>query len=165
MANPGDVARVVQLNGRRLIGKTRLQKSVYFLEALGVGFGFEFEYHHYGPYSEELAQFTDDARVLGLLKEDWHTSQDGAEYAVFSDTGAWQAGEKSIDQKRRETLTLLKEYSAVELELAATAHFFQQKGDTDRAWAETRERKASKISDSRVARAKTLLAELEDAGL
>jgi len=162
MANPGDVARVVQLNGRRLIGKTRLQKSVYFLEVLRIGFGFEFEYHHYGPYSEELAQLTDDARVLGLLKEDWNTSQDGAEYAVFSDIGAWHADEKRMDQKRRETLTLLKEYAAVELELAATAHFL---GDSDRAWAETRERKASKISDNRVARAKTLLAELKDAGL
>jgi uncharacterized protein YwgA len=161
MVTARDVARVVQLNGRRVIGKTRFQKSVYFLEALGIGFGFEFEYHHYGPYSEELAQLTDDARALGLLNEDWQTSQDGADYAIFSDTGAWKADEEPIDQKRRETLRLLKEYSAVELELAATAHYLAHHGYSDRAWIETRERKSSKISPDRLARAQKLIDELE----
>ena len=44
-----DVAKVIELNGGELIGRTRLQKTFYFLERLGVGFGFDFQYHHYGP--------------------------------------------------------------------------------------------------------------------
>jgi len=165
MANPWNVARIVQLNGGRLIGKTRLQKSAYFMEYLGIGFGFDFEYHHYGPYSEELAQLGDDAQALGLLSESWQTSQDGAEYAIFIDTGAYKGNEEAIDQKRRSALQLLKDYSAVELELAATALFFQHKGYSDRSWTETCERKPSKISINRVTRAKKLLAELKDAVL
>ena len=142
MANAWSVARIIQLNGGRLIGKTRLQKSAYFLEAFGMGFGFDFEYHHYGPYSEELAQLGDDAQALGFLKEFWQTSQDGAEYAIFTDTGSYKGDEEAIDQKRRKALRLLRDYSAVELEVAATAHFLARNGYPDRAWIETCERKA-----------------------
>jgi uncharacterized protein YwgA len=62
MADVNTVRRIVKLNGGRLTGKTRLQKSAYFLESYDVGFGLEFEYHHYGPYSEELASLAEDAR-------------------------------------------------------------------------------------------------------
>jgi uncharacterized protein YwgA len=156
MASAGNVARIVQLNGGRLIGKTRLQKSAYFLEALGIGFGFDFDYHHYGPYSEELAQLGDDARSLGFLKEIWQTSQDGAEYAILTDTGSYKDKEEAIDKDRRRVLGLLRDFSAVELELAATAHFLMQREHSDQAWIETRERKFSKISEERLARAKKL---------
>lgn len=163
MASAQNVVHIVQLNGGRLIGKTRLQKSAYFLEAFGIGFGFNFEYHHYGPYSEELAQLADDARALGFLNEEWYTSQDGAKYAAFFDTGKSKDDEEPVDQKRRNVLRLLGGYSAVELELAATAHFLMGKGYSDRAWTETRERKALKISADRLARAKKLLDTLDAA--
>ena len=39
MARAVDVARLVHLNGGHLVGKTRLQKSTYFLEAMEAGFG------------------------------------------------------------------------------------------------------------------------------
>jgi hypothetical protein len=68
MADVNTVRRIVKLNGGRLTGKTRLQKSAYFLESYDVGFGLEFEYHHYGPYSEELASLAEDARDLQLMK-------------------------------------------------------------------------------------------------
>src|ERR1017187_3825518 len=87
MAKASSVVRIVRLNGGRLIGKTRLQKTTYFLEALDAGFGFEFSYHHYGPYSEELGIVADDAKASGILVIDWDRAQDGAEYAIFTDTG------------------------------------------------------------------------------
>ena len=43
-----------------LVGRTRFQKTAYFLEAAGVGYGFDFSYHYYGPYSEELAVAVSD---------------------------------------------------------------------------------------------------------
>jgi uncharacterized protein len=161
MTSASSVACIVRLNGGRLIGKTRLQKSVYFLEALGAGFGFDFSYHHYGPYSEELANLTDDAKALGLLKIKWHTSQDGSEYAVFEDTEEdLEEEDEEANEKREGILRVLKEYSAVELELAATADFLSKHGYQNDPWAETRRRKGSKLTDERMGRAKELLREL-----
>ncbi|HEX3709968.1 MAG TPA: hypothetical protein VHV56_08770 [Pseudolabrys sp.] len=162
MAQPGNTARIIWLNGGRMIGKTRFQKSTYFLEALGIGFGFEFAYHHYGPYSEELASLSEDARALQFLDIEFHRSQDGPEYAIFVAKGENIEGDqnRNLDSLREAALQILKKYTAVELELAATADFLEKIGFGDRAWSETGRRKALKASNDRIARAKQLLQEL-----
>jgi uncharacterized protein len=161
MANVETAARIVQLNGGRLVGKTRLQKSTYFLETLGIGFGLDFEYHHYGPYSEELASMADDAKALRLLDVEWNRTADGSEYAIYQDMGQDVGADPGLDDRRHEVLRILSEYSAVELELAATADFLAKNGYGKMAWQETRRRKASKISEDRVARAQQLLDRLK----
>lgn len=58
MATLNDAQRVVAIvrdAGGRIVGRTRLQKIGFFLEAAGLGAGFPFKYKHYGPYSEELS--------------------------------------------------------------------------------------------------------------
>ena len=155
-----DAARIIHLNGGRIIGKTRFQKSSYFLEAMRIGFGFDFDYHHFGPYSEELANITDDARALGVIDVDWKVSQEGAKYAVFSTRGNESQTNKELDEVRRAALSVLRKYSAVELELAATAHYLEKSGYKGHAWEETRRRKAMKVSEERINRARELLAEL-----
>jgi uncharacterized protein len=162
MATVENVARMVRLNGGRIVGKTRLQKTAYFLEALGVGFGLEFDYHHYGPYSEELANLADDAKALGMLDIQPQRSLDGAEYSIFVDKGGGIDDDKR-DETRRAVLRVLESYPAVELELAATADFLEKHGYGPRAWDEMRYRKASKISADRVARARRLLDNLKTA--
>jgi uncharacterized protein len=159
MADAEIVARIVHLNGGRLVGKTRLQKTTYFLESLGVGFGLDFEYHHYGPYSEELAYLTNDARALDLINVEWHRSADGAEYAIFLDRGVALAKDPE-DARRIAILNTLGQFSATELELAATADFLAKNGYGKMAWEETARRKASKISADRIARAHDLLDKL-----
>jgi uncharacterized protein len=139
MADVDAVRRIVKLNGGRLTGKTRLQKSAYFLESSGVGFGFEFEYHHYGPYSEELAGLAEDAKDLQLMKIQWDTSLSGAEYAIFLDTSG-QLPDDPKDRHRSDILTILSDYTSTELELAATADFLAKTGH-DQAWEETGRRK------------------------
>ena len=52
MNYPVAVTALVNLNGGRIVGKTRLQKTVYLLKECGIDLGFDFDYHHYGPYSE-----------------------------------------------------------------------------------------------------------------
>ncbi len=64
------VAQIVSDLGGRVVGRTKLQKIAYLLEATGLGEGFSFEYRHYGPYSEELTSAARSARLLGLLTED-----------------------------------------------------------------------------------------------
>jgi hypothetical protein len=159
MADVNTVRRIVKLNGGRLTGKTRLQKSAYFLESYDVGFGLEFEYHHYGPYSEELASLAEDARDLQLMKIQWDTSLNGAEYAIFIDTSG-QLPDDPEDRRRSDILGILRDYTSTELELAATADFLARTGH-DQAWEETARRKSSKITPERVAHSKALLRRLE----
>lgn len=160
MANAPDLARLIQLNGGQLIGKTRLQKSAYFLEIKSLGFGFDFNYHRFGPYSEELTVSTDDAVALGLIEIDWKESQGGTRYAIFRSKSLQEDKDKE-DLQRRGILNVLKGFSSIELELAATADFLKRNGYADDPWAETKRRKASKVDSARLIRSKQLLQELE----
>ena len=53
------LAMVVQeahgLTEVRSLGRTALQKIVYFLKALNVPVRYRFDIHHYGPYTEQIA--------------------------------------------------------------------------------------------------------------
>jgi len=40
--------------GNKVIGRTRLQKTVKLLQRLGVTTDFTYKLHHYGPYNEDL---------------------------------------------------------------------------------------------------------------
>lgn len=159
MADAADVARLVYLNGGELVGKTRLQKSAYFLDAKQVGFGFDFSYYRFGPYSEDLANATDEAKALHLLDLNWRQSQAGVEYAVFfCEKNDWQ----NVDQDdcRKKILQTLSRYSAVEVELAATSHFLKRNGFAADPWAETERRKTTKVNPPRLENSKKLLDDL-----
>jgi len=54
------VAAVVAAARGPLIGRVRLQKTVYLLDRVGLNSGFDYEYHHYGPYSRDLDNATAD---------------------------------------------------------------------------------------------------------
>ena len=77
MTTPKDVREIIADAGGSIAGRTRLQKSAYFLEVGGVGAGFDFSYHYYGPYSEELATAASDAKALKLINEEWNSSMSG----------------------------------------------------------------------------------------
>ncbi|AZN95889.1 hypothetical protein EJ066_00410 [Mesorhizobium sp. M9A.F.Ca.ET.002.03.1.2] len=92
------VAKIVSLNGGSIVGKTRLQKSAYFLEEFGVGNEFIFEYHYYGPYSDEVSIGMDDAKALGYLNLEWRSTKDGAKYAVFTSNLKPEEEKKTIKE-------------------------------------------------------------------
>jgi uncharacterized protein YwgA len=160
MADASDIARLIYLNGGQLTGKTRLQKSAYFLEILSAGYGFDFSYHRFGPYSEELTSSTDDALALGLIDIDWKESQGGTRYAIFHSRFS-KGDEGASDIQRRRVLEVLKRFSSIEIELAATADFLKRNGYASDPWTETRRRKASKVDDARLTKSKQLLHELQ----
>lgn len=154
---------IVLLNGSELVGKTRFQKTAYFLEAAGVGYGLDFEYYHYGPYSEELSLGIDDALALDNLSITWKQSSRLQPFAVFSSKGESPALDE-IGAKRKKVLSLLDRYDSVSLELAATADFLENSGYSD-PWGETRNRKPTKATDDRLAKAERLLAEFRSLGI
>jgi uncharacterized protein YwgA len=153
MTMADNVRDIISANGGRLVGRTRLQKSDYILEAAGVGYGFEFNYHYYGPYSEELAVAAADAQALGLIDVTWEVSQSGSSYAIY----LAQDVPHQMNPRRREILQVLSGYGAITLELAATAHFLAQNGYREDPWNETRRRKSVKATPDRMTNAKRLL--------
>jgi uncharacterized protein YwgA len=155
------VARIVSLNGGKLVGKTRLQKSAYLLESCGVGFGFDFTYHYYGPYSEELSLWADVSEALDSVKVEHARTEYGASYPIYK-TQKGQVDVNECDTTRSNILKVLSRYGTIELELAATAVFLANNGYRDNPWDETIIRKATKATPERVRKAKALLEEIQE---
>lgn len=149
------VVQIVSDSGGRVVGRTKLQKIAYLLEATGLGEGFSFEYRHYGPYSEELSSAARSARLLGVLREDEHATTWGGFYSIYS-VSSGTGGETT----RTQLATIAADADAIELELAATAAFLASEGNTD-PWGETSKRKPEKASPTRLDGAKSLYRRLQ----
>lgn len=160
MSTPQDVRDIIAASGGSLAGRTRLQKSGYFLEVEGVGSGFDFNYHYYGPYSEELATAATDASALRLISIIPVHSQSGFRYEVFKTDQPHSTGSGTDLERRKEILNILDRYDSLSLELAATAHFLAENGFEQDPWSETKKRKAGKANEDRIRKAKELLLEL-----
>ena len=149
---------VVAAAGGELTGRTRLQKSVYLLNLLGLDSEFSFEYHYYGPYSAELAQSATDACLLSGLEEELCYRSDGVSFSVYRSTH--QLPDRVGELRSDELLELsdkLQSVSATVLELAATAHWLSEVERVDDWRAEIRVRKGSKNDFSRLEKAEGLL--------
>src|SRR3546814_4767142 len=117
-------AALVLMNGGQITGKTRFQKMVYLLESQGLGFGVGFDYHNYGPFSADLAHAIDDAVSLGLLEPEERRGYHEVPYTVYRVTSTSpQFADTARTQEMSRALAEMSDYSALELELAATAHF------------------------------------------
>jgi hypothetical protein len=147
-------AEIVRDAGGIIVGRTRLQKIGFFLEAAGLGSGFPFRYKHYGPYSEVLASAAQHAVALRLIKEQESVANWGSLYSTFfSQIGG------NPDPARTRFLELMRNADAVELELAATAAYLATEQWPD-PWNETRRRKPDKAAGGRLERARALYAKL-----
>jgi uncharacterized protein len=51
------------------LGRTALQKIVYFLKALGVPMRYSFDIHHYGPYSDQITSDLDLLMADGIVED------------------------------------------------------------------------------------------------
>lgn len=156
------VSAIISLNGGEVVGKTRLQKVVFLLDAMGYECGAEFDYHNYGPYCSELAFATDDAEALGYITTANKQGYHAVPYTVFTSAGDpprdWALQDKA--EEIQEALVVMNGYSAIVLELAATAVYLRDNGYDD-FWSEVSRRKATKASDARIEEAKRLIGELE----
>lgn len=153
---PRDIQDLIASAGGRLVGRTRLQKAAYLLERMGMGYGFFFAYHHYGPYSEDLALAAEDAVALRMIDEETHRATWGGNYSVYTT----RTQPKDRHSPRAALLSLIAESDAVALELAATVVFFVDERVPD-PWEELAVRKAMKATPANVERAKALYAQLK----
>jgi hypothetical protein len=144
-------AAIVRDAGGRIIGRTRLQKIGFILEAAGLGGGFAFKYKHFGPYSEDLMAASRTAVVLDMIEETEQPATWGGLYSTFFSR---LPEDRAVSAARREIAEETAQADAVDLELAATALFLAKHGILD-AWAETARRKPDK-AEGRIDRARQL---------
>lgn len=130
--------------GGRIVGRTRLQKTAYLLEVAGLGEGFHFDYHHYGPYSEELARAASTAQARDFIEEKEHKTNWGGFYSEY--LLKEPPSSEPSDPVRVRLAREAADADAVSLELAATAAFFAKKGNPD-PWEETAQRKPDKAAE------------------
>ena len=157
------VAGLVALNDGELVGKVRLQKTFYLLDACGLQSGFGYDFHFYGPFSVDLSRAADDATALGRLDYEDKLGYHEVPYRVFRASHDAPSPERLgvlSAAEIRENLKLMSRYSAAELEVAASIIFLRDNGYQDDPVAETCRRKPATATADRVARAERLIAEL-----
>jgi uncharacterized protein YwgA len=156
------VANVIAAADGEIVGRIRLQKIFYLLDALGLHADASFRYHHYGPYSRILDEALDRAKALCDVTEELRSRRDGALYSVFRgparDVPA-SIGELET-QRLRELIAIMKKESSTVLELAATIHWLHYV-EKLAAWREELvRRKGIKTQGGRVEEALRLLSML-----
>lgn len=157
------VTAVVAAAGGKLTSRVRLQKSVYLLDRLGFASGFDFDYHHYGPFSRDLENATEDATAFDLVVEEFGTRQsDGARYSVFTTEAKPPKGAfGDLGPERTGAImgALVNENVTV-LELAATVDWLWRFENRKDWQSEVRKRKGVKAKQERLDKAVQLLTEL-----
>lgn len=159
------VVGVVALSGGELVGRIRLQKIVYLLEQKGLKSDAEFIYHHYGPYSEAIADAVSDAKFWDRLEEITEFRKlDGAPFSIFRShrpMSDFQSLGGLPQKSARNLLERLNSENSTVLELAATIHWLTQVEKVADWQKELDRRKPGKTKFGRLEKAIALLEQLE----
>ena len=156
------VIGIIAANGGRIVGKTRLQKTVYLLDAAGLNSGFEFEYHNYGPYSSDLATEVDNGVDLKFLETEERFGYHDVPYVIYrtNRSPSDKLGDMSSSVLEKK-LSILENYSALVIELAATIHYFGELRSRDEIDIAVKSKKHAKATEERLNQGWELLEKLE----
>lgn len=107
------------------VGKTRIQKTVYFLQAaFGVPLNYSFRMHHYGPYSEEVETDIIRLKMTGYVFVKPDLQGYGFHVGVLDPPeDEWQDMTSPYKQQIDTVLGLVQGKETSDLELMATLHF------------------------------------------
>ena len=110
------------------IGKTKIQKIVYFLqEGSGVPLHYSFRMHHYGPFSDEIDSGISALQSAGYI--DVNHDLQGYGYHISpasADQLPWDSELAKYREEMTQAITELGVLDTSDLELYATIHFVQQ---------------------------------------
>ena len=160
------VAALLKASGGQLVGRVRLQKTAYLLDRLGLESGFHYDYHHYGPFSQDLDNAVADAEAFGLVEEEFGRRHvDGARFSIFKLTADDFELPGNIGQLNeaalKRHLQRFAEANVTVLELAATANWLAEEEERN-DWQEAlRRRKGRKVEGGRLDRALALLRDID----
>ena len=110
------------------IGKTKIQKMVYFLqEQAGVPLHYRFRMHHYGPFSDEIDSGISALQLAGYIRVTHDLN--GYGYHITPTSATQLPWDNELSKCREEMTQAIRELGlldASDLELYATIHFVQQ---------------------------------------
>jgi len=122
-----EAGQAMEASGEGYLGRTALQKIVYFLKVFGVPMRYRFDVHHYGPFCPNILSEADWMTVTETI-EDKSTDPDR-----YSNYRIGNAGEALIDEfdeelePYRETVhdivSALAPWTPESLELLSTLHY------------------------------------------
>ena len=145
--------------GRRVVGRTRLQKTVKLLQRLGLPTDYRYSIFFYGPYSEGVFGDSRLLQQMGLISEQEHPAGEGGT-PYFEMTARPEAVLEEME-RWQPAVEALQEADLVVLELAATYDAFREMGsDHAEAVVRLKHKKAARWTEERHARALELLARL-----
>jgi uncharacterized protein YwgA len=120
-----------QVGGRHYLGRTAIQKLVYFAKTLGVPIPCSFEIYTYGPYSDSVTFSIDSMMADDVLKDISNAPQkysnyrlgDNADEILSAYRPAIEPYQKVIDA----VVHSLGSFEPQQLELVATLHFIHER--------------------------------------
>ncbi|MCE2457171.1 MAG: hypothetical protein J4G14_05090 [Dehalococcoidia bacterium] len=134
------IRHIVSRNGD--LGKTQIQKIVYFLqESIGVPLKYRYRMHYYGPYSDELDGNLSLTESIGYIDID--PDPNGFGYHVTPvkerENTPWQGYDMSKDPEVRDltevinnAIDILGALETPQIELYATIQLLQRENGADR---------------------------------
>jgi len=127
-----DIPSLIDAAGGEIVGKVRLQKLVYLLSQLGIESQFAFSYHHFGPYSAELADSVEDDIVFRRVSAEQRRRTDGVPFVIYKSLD--ENGDKRTKNvlntpQIRTAIATIQKQTATVLELAATIHWLGARPD------------------------------------
>jgi hypothetical protein len=123
--------------------------------------GVEFDYHNFGPFSTDVAIATDDAASDNRLRLEVKPGFHEVPYTLYAtDQPPPRSLRKLLADEASQKLNIMDNYSALEMEVAATIVYLRGQGYGENAVEETRLRKPIKATRERVERSLRLIREL-----
>lgn len=111
------------------IGKTKLQKIVYFLQnTFGVPLDYSFKIHYYGTYAEELDNDLTDMSLQGYITI--RPDLQGYGYHLRSGDQEVENADELLSpfmEKMRRCLAAFGQFDATQLELFSALHFVRER--------------------------------------
>ncbi len=107
------------------LGKTQLQKLVYFLQELGVQLGYKYEIYHYGPYCFELSNDLSSLDSLNILDVESDPNGFGFNIRLSRYANGYDP-DPMLKEAVKRIVDKLGSNSAGQLEVKATIHFVQR---------------------------------------
>ena len=107
------------------IGKTKVQKTIYFLqEGLGVPLQYRFRMHLYGPFSDEIDSGISALQSTGYIEVSHYPHGYGYHITPASEKQLpWDSELAKYKEEMIEAINALSVLDASDLELLATVHF------------------------------------------
>jgi uncharacterized protein YwgA len=108
------------------LGRTAIQKLVYFLKVLGVPMLYSFRIHHFGPYCDDVTSTLDWLQADGIVVDQSNKPR----YSDFAPGGNWRAvrelHSEALEQYQSAIETVVNALGAMEprtLELISTLDY------------------------------------------